>query len=187
MMPSRLLAVSALALALVVGGLYAADVLKSGPQKGDKITKPFEPLNINGPTAGEKKCLVCRNGENPVVMVFARGTSEPLTNLIKKLDKVTAENTKAKMGSFVVFLNEDEAFEKQLKEMAKKADLKETVLSTYDTNGVPEYNVSKEADVTVVIYNDRDVKANYAFKKGEMKDKDVEKIIGDVSLIVPKK
>ena len=32
----------------------------------------------------------------------------------------------------------------------------------------------KDADVTVVLYNQHKVKANYAFKKGELKDKDID-------------
>ena len=42
--------------ALVVPAL-AAD-LKSGPQVGENIPGPFHPLNVTGPTAGQKACLV---------------------------------------------------------------------------------------------------------------------------------
>jgi hypothetical protein len=45
--------------------------------------------------------------------------------------------------------------------------------------------VAKEADITVVLYVDRTVKANRAFKKGEMKEKDVDAIIADLSKILP--
>ena len=44
------------AVALLAGSVSSAP-LKSGPQPGDKLT-PFEPLNVNGPDAGEKRCLV---------------------------------------------------------------------------------------------------------------------------------
>ena len=39
-----------------------------------------------------------------MVCVFARKTSEPLASLVKKIDAETAKNSKAKMGSFVVYL-----------------------------------------------------------------------------------
>jgi len=39
----------------------------------------------------------------------------------------------------------------------------------------------------VVLYVDRTVKANYAFEKGKMTDKDIDAIVADVSKIVPKK
>ena len=47
------------------------------------------------------------------------------------------------------------------------------------------YKVAKDADVTVVLYQGRKVKANYAFKKGDLKDKDIDKILADVSKILP--
>ena len=46
-------AVTVLALSSVVAG----DALKSGLQVGDS-PKPFHPLNVNGPFAGKKQCLV---------------------------------------------------------------------------------------------------------------------------------
>src|SRR2546430_2702639 len=78
--------------------------LKSGPQVGENgRPQPFLPLNINGPTPNEKQCLVCRNGDNPVAMIFAREPSETLVSLFKKLDAETVKNAGKKMGSFCVF------------------------------------------------------------------------------------
>ncbi len=45
--------------------------------------------------------------------------------------------------------------------------------------------MSKNADVTVVLYTNRTVKANYAFRKGELTEKDVTQIVADLSKIVP--
>jgi hypothetical protein len=44
--------------------------------------------------------------------------------------------------------------------------------------------VAKDADITVVLYTDRMVKANHAFKKGELKDADIEKIVSEVPMIL---
>ena len=57
-------------------------------------------------------------------MIFAREVSDNLTGLVKKIDAATEKNSSCNMGSFVVFLNDDESLEKKLQEMAKKADLK---------------------------------------------------------------
>jgi hypothetical protein len=159
--------------------------LKSGPQIGENARpKPFLPLNINGPTAGEKQCLVCRNGNNPVAMVFARETNPALVKLIKKLDAETVKNAEKKMGSFVIFCNDSEALEGQLKGLVKKANLQATVLAIDTPAGPTPYNVAKEADITVVLYNTSKVLANYAFAKGQFSDADVSKIVADVSLIL---
>jgi hypothetical protein len=125
---------------------------------------------------------------NPVVMIFAREVSDPLTSLVKKIDKATADNKEKRMGSFIVFLSDDEALEAKLKDLIKSDKIDHTVVTIEnDVAGPKAYKVAKDADVTVVLYNKRDVKANYAFKKGEMSDKDVDKIVKDVSKILPDK
>jgi len=184
-MKSKLFA--GLAIALFAGFASAAD-LKSGPQVGGKIQVPFYPLNINGPTPGEKKCLVCRNGDNPVAMIFARSMDDKnLIALMKKIDAATADNTDCKMGSFVVFCTDDDKAEKGLAELVKKEDYKKLVVSVDNPAGPKEYIVAKDADITVVLYTDRAVKANYAFEKGKMTEKDVEAIVKDVAKITPTK
>ena len=46
---------------------------------------------------------------------------------------------------------------------------------------------SRDADVTVLLYTERTVKANYAFEKGKLDDKAIETIVKDVSKITPAK
>ncbi len=55
----------------------AAASLQSGPQAGQKVPGPFKPLHATGPDAGQQVCLVCKNGANPVAMIFARNVSAP--------------------------------------------------------------------------------------------------------------
>lgn len=47
-----------LALVLLAGSLVAEETLKSGPQPGDRVPGPFNPLNVTGDNAGEKTCQV---------------------------------------------------------------------------------------------------------------------------------
>jgi hypothetical protein len=120
-------------------------------------------------------------------MIFAREVSDPLTSLVKKIDEATAKNSGCKMGSFVVFLSDDEKLEKKLKEVADKEHLKHTVLSIDNPAGPKAYKVDKDADVTVVLYTNRTVKANHSFKKGGLTDKDVDVIVSDIAKILPEK
>jgi hypothetical protein len=119
-------------------------------------------------------------------MIFAREVSDNLTSLVKKLDSETAKHSDCKMGSFVVFCTgENEKLETQLKELAKKEGLKKIVLSIDNPSGPANYEVAKDADVTVVLYHKHSVKANHAFKKGELNDKAIDKIVADVTKILP--
>jgi hypothetical protein len=117
-------------------------------------------------------------------MIFAREVSDPLTSLVKKLDEATAQNTKAKMGSFVVFLSDEETLPAKLKTIADQQGLKKCILSVDNPAGPSGYEIAKDADVTVVLYNKRKVHANHAFKKGELNPAAIEKIVSEVPKIL---
>src|SRR5262245_11882432 len=172
-------AVAALALALPA---YAEHV-KSGPQAGEKVPGPFHPVNVTGEHKGEKFCLFCVNGENPVAMIFARESSPELTKLIKKIDEATAKNKDKSMGSFVVYLSDREGLDKELASMAEKEKIAKTILSIDNPAGPKGYEVAADADVTVVLYTNRKVKANHAFKKGELTSESIEKVVADIPKI----
>jgi hypothetical protein len=172
----------------LVGGFAVAAELKSGPQSGEKVPGPFHPLNVTGEDAGQKTCLYCKNGEKPVAVVFARNPECPQTQkLIKALDEATQKNAKAEMGSYAVFLTADSTAEAKLKKVAADNKLKALVLSIESPEGPSKYNISKDADVTVLLYTDFVVKGNYTFEKGKVSDKDIETITKDVSKILPTK
>jgi hypothetical protein len=173
--------------AVVLALPVSAGELKSGPQTGEKVPGPFHPVNVTGAHKGEKFCLFCVNGENPVAMVFAREHSPELGKLVKKIDEATGKNKEASMGSFVVFLSDKEGLDKELAAAAEKHEIKNTVLSIDNPAGPSKYNVAKDADITVVLYVDRTVKANHSFKKGEMKDADIDTIVKDIPKILPTK
>jgi hypothetical protein len=128
------------------------------------------------------------NGNKPVVMIFAREINDDLTSLVKKVDKAT-KDSKGKMGSFVVFCNDDEKLEGKLKDLAKSEKLTSTILSI-DSNRAGPYSdapFASKADVTVMLYVNRKVKANHTFEKGKMKVKQIEAVIDDLPKILPKK
>jgi len=182
---------AAVAVILALGtALVAADDkkvdLKSGPQVGEELAGPFHPLNINGAKAGEKNCLYCANGNNPVVMIFAREPNKQLGKLIKKIDAACEEHKKEKLGSFVVFCTKDEDAEKNAKKCAEDCGLKKVILSIDNPAGPKDYNFNEKADITVVLYVEHTVKANHTFTKDQMTDKDVDAIVADLSKILPK-
>jgi hypothetical protein len=178
---AALVAVAALVAAT---GLAGQATLKSGPQVGQKVPGPFHPLNINGAKAGKKNCLYCENGTSPVVMIFARKVSPSLTALIKKVDAATVQHKKDRMGSFVVFLSDSEALGDQLKTLAEKENLQKTVLSIDNPAGPKGYEVAKDADVTVVLYEDHTVRSNYAFRDGQLNDQAVTHVLADLPKIL---
>jgi hypothetical protein len=174
------------ALAVAASAALAAG-LKSGPQVGEEVPGSFEPLNVTGADAGQHTCLYCKYSNRPVAMIFAREVSAPTIALIKKIDAATAAHKDARMGSFVVFLGDDKALPERLKKVAERENIKHTILSVDEPKGPERYAISPDADVTVVLYTELEVKANHAFGKGELKDKDIERILADVAKILPQK
>jgi hypothetical protein len=47
---------ASLAVALLAGGVLAAEGPKSGPQVGEQLPGLFHPLNVTGSAAGQKAC-----------------------------------------------------------------------------------------------------------------------------------
>src|SRR5262249_27140719 len=120
-------------------------------------------------------------------MVFAKETSPGLTSLVKKLDKATAANSSCSAGSFIVFLSDDKDLEEKLKTLAEKESLKNTVLTIDNPAGPKGMKISKDADVTVVVYLKKEAKANFAFKKGELNSAKIDQIIAEFDKVAAEK
>lgn len=175
-----------LAFVLLIGAA-SGEPVKSGPQVGKELPGTFKPVNVTGPDAGKTTCIFCEYGEDPVVMVFARESSAPLTQLIKQLDATTAKNKASNLASCVIFLSSDQGLPKQLKELAGQEKIEKTILRTYSPDGPKSYNLAKDAEVTVLLYTDRVVKANHSFRKAELQEKGIDAIVADVAKILPEK
>jgi hypothetical protein len=182
MMRRTVLSASVVCLVAVLG-VYAQSGVKSGPQVGDKVPGPFHPLNVNGESAGKKNCLYCANGASPVAVVFARNLTPSVGKLIQQLDAVTVKNSGKSMGSYAVFMSDDEKLQGNLETLAKKADLKKLILSIDNPAGPKEYHIAKDAAVTVLLYNEFVVASNYSFAKADLNDSDIARIVGDVTKI----
>jgi hypothetical protein len=120
-------------------------------------------------------------------VIFAREVSDNLTSLVKKIDEATEKNRGCRMGSFVVFCSDEEGLKKKLEDLAEKEKLKCTVLTIDNPAGPGGYDIAKDADVTVLLYNRQEVKVNHAYKKGELTEREVERILSELPKILPEK
>lgn len=114
-------------------------------------------------------------GNVPVAAVFAREITPGLTSLVKKLEQTTSGSDK-KVGAFVVLMTDDEKAEDKLKELAEKENLKKVVLLLDNPAGPKEYHIAKDADVTVLLYEKKEVKKNFAYEKGKFTAKEADKV-----------
>jgi len=117
--------------------------------------------------------------------VFARKTSEPLASLVKQIDKKIGEN--ASLKSFVVIMTKDaEKTKEALKKLATEAGVKHVPLTMIgEKDGPPDYEISSDADITVLMWKQNNVKVNHGYK-GELTEKDVETIVSDIPKLLGK-
>ncbi len=176
------LALTIVASAVSVG--TAADI-KSGLQVGE-YPGAYYVADITGPKAGEKLCYRCQYGTRPVVNIFARKMDANVTKLIKELDAVVGKNKDNAMSGFVVVLtDEPDAQEASLKEVAKKNEIKHLPLTVFENSvGPAKYKISKDADITVMMWVESDVKVNHALKAADLNSEAITKIVGDTKKIL---
>ncbi len=175
--------IAAVVVSIVVVGLApAGDVVSSGPKVGTYVGR-FEVEDITGPNKGSFLCYRCQYSLSPVVCVFARSTSESLASLIKQIDGKISAN--AELKSFVVlFGRNDENAPEELTKLAAKAGVKNVPLTlSPGPNGPGGYSISKDADVTVVMWHKNIVKSSLAYK-GELTDKDRDAILAEIPKIL---
>jgi hypothetical protein len=174
-------------LALVAGTTALADPIASGPPAGARVPGPFRPLHVTGPDAGERVCLYCKNGANPVAVVFAREITPAVAALIKQIDAATAARTDCRLGSFVVFLGDADKWSPPVRALAEKHGIRNTILTVDEAAGPKSYRIAPEAAVTVLLYTHHTVKANHAFRAGELNDKLTAAILADLDKMLPAK
>lgn len=93
------------------------------------------------------------------------------------------------LGVYVIFDGTTASLAEQLRGMAEKEALKRVSLCV----GAPpkDYEIAKEADMTVVIYSagrrtQQKVAANFAIRKGELDEAKADAIIKVLSEVLPK-
>lgn len=177
--------IGTMAVCLLMAGVAFAGELKSGLPVGDRVPA-FNVRDITGPSAGKTLCYRCQYGARPVVTVFTREVNPTVTELVSKIDAVVGKNKKDKMAAFVCVITEDaDKVEKQLVDIAKEKSIKNTPLTIIEgATGPDNYNLSKDAAVTVMMWNESKVVVNHAFEKADLDAKTIDSIIADTKKIL---
>lgn len=174
-------AVAAALLAIVFAlPLFAADPCVSGVPVG-KRPGPYSFLVATGPQRGQPTCYICEQGDKPTAVVFARSLSDPLGKLLAKLDTEAAAKKDAGFKVWMTLLTPTADLD-VLAKWSQKQGLKDCPVGAFeDADGPPAYTLNKDADVTVLLFVKQRVVANFAFRTGELDDKQ----IGAVMFAVP--
>ena len=144
-------------------------------------------VNHSGSNRGQSQCFICETAERPAVIVFARRLNEPLGKLVRGLDKALTDHKAAEPRAWVTFLHEDQsAFDPQVVDWAKKQAVRNVPLAVFeDEGGPPSYRLSREAEVTVLLFVKQKVVRNFAYRAGELTDERVADVLKALPQIVP--
>jgi hypothetical protein len=180
---------SALAVLAVTTQIQAEDI-KSGLEPG-KFVGAFYVTKCagaaeDGVEVGKELCYRCKNGGRPQVMVFTRDTKDKnFVKLVQELDKAIADNSEKELRAFVNVLGEDkEELSSTAKEIATSSKVKNVpfVVPNEFENGPDNYGLNTKANVTIILANGGQVKANYAVAAA--KDLKVDDVLAEVKKLV---
>ncbi|WP_291171076.1 hypothetical protein [Gimesia sp.] len=181
----RLLTLSVALMFVAASSFSSAAEVESGIKVGGK-PGAYTVNDCTGPNAGKSLCYRCSYGKRPVVNIFTRDMNGDVQDLITQIDAKVGENRDQKMAAFVVHLTDDaDKSSDELKKVADSKKIKNTPLTNYEGEAGPAaYKISKDADITVLMWVDGQVKVNHAFKKGDLSKDKISQIVNETSKIL---
>ena len=160
----------------VNGNMAKAEIESSKPtsqrtqlQTGLK-TGELVPTFFSRPTQGQflnqSICLVCRNGDRPVVMVVSRKLTADLKLFLRNLDRLVDRHRKSGLKSFGVFLAEKPFLAtSQVQTFLFNHQINMPFTVGSETVAADTcLKISSEAEQFVMIYHKRKVIATYGFR-----------------------
>ena len=117
-----------------------------------------------------------------MVNIQTRKITDNLASLVKNLDRMVdnaGEKGVETKHAFLVYLTDDpDAAEKDLEDFAKKHKIKNIPLTVFDgLTGPPSYKIAKDAEVTIMMWQEQEVKVNQAFASKKLDEKAVRKVL----------
>jgi hypothetical protein len=173
-------------LAAFLPSIYAAEPCTSGLTVGQK-PGPYSSIVSVGAERGQSHCYICDTADHPAVVVFARRLSDPLGKLVAGLDKAVAGDKAADLRAWVTFLSDDQTtLDPQITAWSKKYAVRGVPLGVFENvDGPPSYRLNRDAEVTVLLFVNRKVTANFAFREGELTESRVADILKALPGILP--
>jgi len=174
--------IPAIAIVAVLGAAPVESGLKPGQRPG-----PYSFLVATGPQRGQPTCYVCETGDKPMVIVFARRTSDELARLVAKIDAAVTRNEPTDLRAWLTITAKTDGLDGQLVAWGRKHGIKSMPLGVFeDPDGPPAYKLNAAAQVTVIVAVNKKAVASFAFRAGELTDDNVLEIVKAVAALKQK-
>ncbi|MGL6073323.1 MAG: hypothetical protein ACRC8S_04070 [Fimbriiglobus sp.] len=155
--------------------LLLADPCVSGTPVGGR-PGPYSFLLATGPDRGKQECLICAQDKKPTVVVFGRKLQPETGKLLQMLDAEMAKRSESGFKAWFTQLTSEAKLD-SLSKWSQDLGLKTLTVGAYeDADGPPVYKIANDAEVTVLVFVDRKVVANFALRDKELTAKKVTEI-----------
>ena len=174
------------AVLVATAGLAVAAEIRSGLEKG-KDVPVFYVKDVTGPAKdGAELCYRCRYITQPVVSVFAKEMTDEVAQLSKEFDNVVAKNRDQKMAGFVVLMSNDpKSAAPSLVAAADKYKISQMPLTTFKGSHGPDgYKINADADVTVMMWVDGQVKVSRGMSNADINKESIAKLVAETKTIL---
>jgi hypothetical protein len=162
-------------LALTLSLTLLSDPCVSGVPVG-KRPGPYSFLVATGPDRGKQTCYICEQLDKPTAVVFVRSLSDNAGKLMAAFDAEAAKQTDAGFKAWMTHVTKTADLD-GLAKWAQTQGLKSCPVGEFeDADGPPAYKLAADADVTIMLFVNQKVTANFAFRAGELTDEKVKEV-----------
>ena len=117
------------------------------------------------------------------MFALAKTPNDALASLAKQIDKLVADNQEKKLAAVINFTGEpSDDYKAKVAEFGTKHNLKNVALTI--TADAERFKINAQAEVTVLHYKGKTVKANHAVAAGGLNAQAVKQIVEDVKTIL---
>lgn len=151
--------------------LHAGDRLEQGNPIGPFSVTKLAGADDDGIEVGQSLCYRCRYGSRPMVLIFARDSTDELVKLIREVESLTLQHAAANLKSLVTLVGSDrEAIRSRAEALAKLSGVTEIpfAVSNDGEYGPGHYGLNESSEVVVVVANDSQTVASFAFTDDEI-------------------
>lgn len=107
-----------------------------------------------------------------------------MAGLVKAVDQQIAKTPALKAFVVVLTDNADKTSD-ALQALAREQKVEHVPLTVIESlAGPPAYQIAREAEITVLLWQGAEVKANRAFAKGQFTEADIARVLGDLPTIL---
>ncbi len=139
---------------------------------------PYSFLIATGPDRGKQTCYICETGDDPGIIVFTRKLNQPVAKVLSSIDQFISKESKTPdkqvARSWLTVLGEKTVVLDALTTWAKEQGLKKIPVGIFDdADGPPAYKIKPEAELTILLFKQKKVMANFSYRAGEFSDKEL--------------